>query len=187
MSFLFGICFVYLSQTTLTSGQVIDPSLNLSGKFDTCIGINRMNPVLLAKETARVSSMFSLCGAKLYIKHKPNWKMFQYLLRVFCFATVICFNYFAEAPNRLPLPFARNASAILGLNARLMNAVLRDNSLRVLKCVLHGISEVCMDRIQMRDFIVDIVGCYAYATRNTMPDYAEQMYYAHKYIIQHVL
>lgn len=176
-----------LSPVIIVKAQVIDPSLNLSGKFDTCIGINRMNPVLLAKETARVSSMFSMCGAKLYIKHKPNWKLFHYLLRVFCFTTVICFNYYAEAPNRLPSPFVRNATAILAMNARLMNAVLRDNSLRFLKCVLHGTTRVCMNRIAMKDFIVDIVGCYAFATRNTMPDYAEQMYYAHKYIIQHVL
>lgn len=178
---------VELSSLIVTQGQVIDPSLNLSSKFDTCIGLNRMNPVLLAKETARVSSMFSRCGAKLYIKHAPNWKMFHYLLQMFCFSTVICFNYYAETPNRLPLSLVQNATAIRALNARLMKAILCDSSLRKSKCILHGITKVCMDRIQMRDFIVDIVACYTYATGNTMPDYAEQMFYAHKYIVQHVL
>lgn len=155
-------------------------------KFHACRGLNKMNPVLMAQETARVSSMFSKCGAKLYVQHKPNWKTFHYLLHSFCYAAAVCFNYLGDMPNHIPKTIMKNATSYALLTEHL-TLILLDNSLRKVKCIRHGTVRVCMNRAETREFINAITRCYVSATGYTLPGYAEQMFFALKYIVEHVL
>ena len=180
-----AITVVWLAVASCGVAQRLTPPAS-EAKFHACIGLNKMNPVLMAQETARVSSMFSKCGAKLYVQHKPDWKTFHYLLRSFCYTAAVCFNYLGDLPNHLPKSMMKNATPYAVLTEHLTN-VLLDNSLRRLKCIRHGTVRVCMNRVQTREFINDITRCYVSATGNTLPGYAEQMFYALKYIVEHVL
>lgn len=189
MYFLFNIQFIILSSMAASAVEnvsMVMPKTGSLGKktgpFEVCMGTNRVTKASLGKVAKIATSLLAECAFKVISSTHYVWgpdvvDCIPPMVKTFCYAFRVAYDYVSDRPGHIPPEVARNGSVLLDIVSNLLHAYGNEHILGPNICCRNKELKrtSCFPRKPIHDFFTVFLNCGKQSYRNSLPEYFEEI------------